>query len=72
MLSSESPKPAASTSELVMKICLMASIAVGGLLLILAAIGGGGGFVKVTAGVIPVIAIQWVFYLAVKARQPRQ
>jgi hypothetical protein len=60
-----------STAQRVMKICLIVSMAVGCLTIILAWVGDRG-FLKVSAGIIPFVALQWFFYLLVKAKQRPQ
>jgi hypothetical protein len=71
MLNNESARLGFSTAAVVMKICLIVSIAVGCLLIVLAGVGDRG-MVKVSAGVIPVVALQWYFYLVVRAKQRPQ
>jgi hypothetical protein len=68
MASMESSKPVVSTAQRVMKICLIVSIALGCVTIVL---GGFSerGFLNVCASVIPCVAIQWFFYLMVKAKQ---
>jgi hypothetical protein len=71
MPNKESAKPGVSTAQLVMKICLIVSIALGCLIMVLAGVGDRG-FVQVSASVISVVAIQWFFYLVVRAKQRAQ
>jgi high-affinity Fe2+/Pb2+ permease len=71
MPNKEASKTTASTAQRVMKVCLIVSIAVGCLIIVLAGAGGQGFFI-VSAGVIPVVAIQWFFYLVVRAKQRSQ
>jgi cell division protein FtsB len=60
-----------STAQVVMKICLIVLIALGCLLIVLAGVGDRG-ILLVSTEVIPVVAIQWFVYLAVRAKQRAQ
>jgi high-affinity Fe2+/Pb2+ permease len=67
----ESAKPVVSTAQLILKACLIVSVAVGCLIIVLAGVGDRG-LVQVSAGVISVVAIQWFFYLVVSAKHRAQ
>jgi hypothetical protein len=67
MVNTETAKPVVSTTQRVMKICLIVSIALACLMIILAWFSGRG-VLNVSGGLIPLVAIQWFFYLAVKAK----
>lgn len=68
MPNKESGRPVRSTAQLVVKICLIVSIALGCLMMVLAGFADRN-VVQVSAGVISVVAIQWFFYLVVRAKQ---
>jgi hypothetical protein len=67
-MANEPTKPVISTTEMVMKICLIVSIVVGTLLVVLALVGNRnvlneGGFI------VTMVALQWFFYVWVRARR---
>lgn len=68
MMTNESMKPDFSTVELVMKICLIISVIIGSLLILLTLLFNRN-ILDVGGSVVPIIALQWFFYLRVRARK---
>ena len=56
------------TAEKVMKICLIVSIAIGGLLVVLA-LAGHRSILEVGSGVIVLVSLQWSFYMMARAKR---
>ena len=59
-----------SKALLVMKVCLITSLVIGGLVVTFAAIAHKG-FLEISASVIPLIAVQWFFYLNARSAKAR-
>jgi hypothetical protein len=55
-------------AEVVMKICLLVSVAFSALLIVLA-VAGRRSILDVAGSVIPLVALQWFFYTVAKARR---
>ena len=64
----ESTKHDVPTAEMVMKICLLVSLGLGALIIVIALLGHRNIF-DVTSSVLPLVAVQWFFYMMVKARR---
>ena len=64
----KSMKRKLSATELVMKICLIASVAVGSLIIVLAFLDGQD-ILRNSAGAVTFVALQWFFYLWVRAKK---
>lgn len=67
MMPNEAAKAAIPTAELVMKFCLITSVALGVLLIVLASVRHRS--LELGGAAIPIIAVQWFFYLMVKAKK---
>jgi hypothetical protein len=63
----ESPQPGVPKALVVMKICLLMSIVVGALLIVLA-LAGKRGVLGVAGTFIPLVALQYFFYVMAKAK----
>ena len=57
-----------SKALLVMKVCLIASFVIGCFLMTMATIAHRG-FLEISASVIPLVAIQWFFYLKAQTKE---
>jgi hypothetical protein len=64
----ESTKSVTSTAELVIKICLIVEVVLGALVILLSLVGNRN-VLNVSARVVTVVAVQWLFYLWVRARK---
>jgi hypothetical protein len=64
----KSTNPGISTAELVMKVCLIVSVAIGTFLILLALVFNRNTL-EVAGDVIPLVALQWFFYLQARARK---
>jgi len=67
-MANESTKPVISTAEMVMKICLILSVVVGTLVIFLA-LAGNRNVLNVSGSIVPIVALQWFFYMWVRARR---
>ena len=64
----EPSHPAVPKAEVVMKICLLVSVAVGALLIVLAVVGRRS-MLDVAGSVIPLVFLQWFFYMMAKGKR---
>ena len=64
----ERVKPVIPTTELVMKTCLIVSVVVGTLIIFLAAVGNRA-VLSVSTSVVGMVAVQWIFYVIVRAKR---
>ena len=70
-MANESTKPVISTAEMVMKICLIVSIVLGTLVIVLALVGNRN-VLNVGGRIVTIVALQWFFYIWVRARRRRE
>jgi Flp pilus assembly protein TadB len=64
------PEPVRSSAEIVIKFCLIISVAVGAVVILLAWIGNRD-LLNVSSSVGAIVALQWLFYLLVKRRSKK-
>ena len=70
-MANESRKPVISTAEMVMKICLIVSVVLGILIVVLALVGNRN-VLDVGGSALTIVALQWFFYMWVRARRRSQ
>jgi uncharacterized membrane protein len=61
------PEPVRSSAEMVIKFCLIFSVAMGAVVILLAWVGNRD-LLNVSSSVGTIVALQWFFYLLVKAK----
>ncbi len=64
----KSTNPGISTAELIMKVCLIVSVAIGTFLILLALVFNRNTL-EVAGSVIPLVVFQWFFYSRARARK---
>ena len=67
-MANEPRKRLISTAEMVMKICLIVSLVLGILIIVLALVGNRN-VLNVGGSTVTIVALQWFFYMWVRARR---